>query len=101
MPGVLFGLIPAILVSRAELSTAMREGGRGSSDGTGGRRAMHALVTVEVALAVVLTIVVGLFARSFAKLQHVRTGFDSAGAISAQVALPVSRYGRPREIAAY
>ena len=99
--GILFGLIPAFLVSKADLNHALRDGGRGASDGPRGRRACHGLVATEVAIAVILTIAVGLFARSFANLQAVRTGFDAAGAVSAKIALPQSRYGTPRSIAAY
>src|SRR5262249_28084264 len=99
--GVLFGLIPAFIVSKADLNRSLREGGRGSSDGPRGRRPRQALVAMEVAMAVVLTIVVGLFARSFANLQSVRTGFHAAGAVSAKIALPPTRYATPRSIAAY
>jgi putative ABC transport system permease protein len=56
---------------------------------------------MEVAIAVVLSIVAALFARSFANLQAVRTGFDPQGAVSARVALPRTRYATRESIAAY
>jgi putative ABC transport system permease protein len=58
-------------------------------------------VATEVAIAVVLSIVVGLFARTLSNLQGVRTGFDAAGALSARIALPPARYATPGSIAAY
>jgi predicted permease len=99
--GILFGLVPALVVSRADLGTVLRDGGRGASDGPRGRRARHGLVAIEVAIAVVLSIVAGLFARSFANLAAVRLGFDAAGAVAAPIALPAARYATPRSIVAY
>ncbi|HEV3458651.1 MAG TPA: ABC transporter permease [Thermoanaerobaculia bacterium] len=99
--GIAFGLIPAFVVSRTDLGQALKDGARGASDGPRGRRARHGLVATEVAIAVVLSIVVGLFARSYANLQAVRIGFDPSGAVAARIALPSSRYAAPRSIAAY
>lgn len=97
--GIAFGLIPAFVVSRLDLNHALKA--RGASDGPRGRRARHGLIATEVAIAVVLSIVVGLFARSFANVQAVKTGFDANGAVSARIALPPARYAAPGAIAAY
>jgi len=99
--GVSFGLIPAFVVSRTDLGHALKDGARGASDGPRGRRARHGLVAAEVAIAVVLSIVVGLFARSYANLQAVRLGFEAHGAAAARLALPPSRYPEPRSVAVY
>ena len=99
--GVSFGLLPAWVVSRADLSHGLKDGARGASDGVQKGRARRGLVALEVAIAVVLSIVASLFARSFANLQAVRTGFDARGAVSARVALPPSRYATRESIAAY
>jgi putative ABC transport system permease protein len=99
--GVCFGLVPAFVASRADVNQTLRDGGRGASDGPRKRRASRGLVASEVAIAVVLSIMVGLLARSFANLLAVRTGFDAAGAVSARVALPPGRYATPEAIAAY
>jgi predicted permease len=99
--GIAFGLIPAFAVSKADLNLTLRDGSRGSSDGPGRGRARRGLVAGEVAIAVMLLIVAGLFPRSFANLQAVRTGFDANGAVVARIALPASRYGTPQSIAAY
>jgi predicted permease len=101
LSGISFGLIPAFAVSRTDLNLALRDGGRGLSDGPRGGRARRGLVATEVGIAVVLLIVTGLFARSFANLQTVRTGFDANGVVAARIALAPSRYGEPRSIAAY
>jgi predicted permease len=99
LTGLLFGLVPALQASRADLHGAMREGSRG----TGGRaagRARGALVVCQVALALVLLIGAGLFMRSFLALQAVDAGFDSQGVLTARLALPADRYAEPSRRAA-
>ncbi len=75
--GVLFGLFPALRLSRDSLANSMREGGRrGGTRGTAYRRALGALVVVEVAASLVLLAGAGLMLRSFARLQEVNPGFS-------------------------
>lgn len=99
--GIAFGLIPAFVVSRVDLNSALKDGARGASEGRDKRRARRGLVAAEMAIATVLLIVVGLLGRSFANLQAVTTGFDAKGAASARIALPPSQYATPRSIALY
>jgi predicted permease len=99
--GLAFGLVPAFVASRTDLARSLEETGRGASDGPRGRRARAALVAAEVAVAVVLSIAVGLLGKSLANLESVRLGFDPEGAASARVALPPSRYPAPRSVSAY
>jgi predicted permease len=99
--GVTFGLIPALAGSRADLNQTLKESARGGSEGPRGGRLRRGLVATELAIAVVLSIVVSLLARSFANLQAVRTGFDPRGAMSARIVLPPARYTTPAAIAAY
>ncbi len=99
LTGLLFGLVPALQASRADLHSTLREGSRG----TGGRaagRARGALVASQVALALVLLIGAGLFMRSFMSLQAVNAGFDSQGVLTARLALPTDRYSEPAKRAA-
>lgn len=73
--GVLFGLLPALQSSRADITRALRDGGRSMTAGRGGAlRSM--LVVSEVALAVVLLVGAGLFTASFVQLMRIDTGFD-------------------------
>jgi putative ABC transport system permease protein len=78
LTGVVFGLAPAIQAGRVNLVDSLRDGSRGS--GTSGRRARlrNALVTVEVALALVLLVGAALFVRSFVNLRGASVGFDPA-----------------------
>lgn len=91
LTGLLFGLVPALQASRADLHGAMREGARGTG-GRGSGRARAVLVVSQVALALVLLVGAGLFMRSFMALQAVDAGFDSQGVLTARLALPTERY---------
>ena len=85
LTGILFGLAPALQVSRAEVQESIRETGRGAS---GSRRQSHfrqALIICEVALSVVLLAGAGLLFRSFLRLQSVNTGFVSEQVLTARL----------------
>jgi putative ABC transport system permease protein len=74
LTGVLFGLAPALQSSRADLTAALKEGGRGGSAGAGRRRTRAVLVVSEIALSLVLLAGAALLLRSFVLLQRVETG---------------------------
>src|SRR6185503_205706 len=65
--GVLFGLVPALQMSRTDPGDTLKEGGR--SGGGGHRRAFdNALIVAEVALSLVLLVGAGLLINSFARV---------------------------------
>ncbi|HUB50758.1 MAG TPA: ABC transporter permease [Terracidiphilus sp.] len=70
------GLIPALQVSRLNLSSRMNAGGRSGHAGQGRNRLRSALVAGEVALALVTLVGAGLFARGFRQTMHIDPGFD-------------------------
>jgi predicted permease len=76
LAGVLFGLIPVLRFARPRLAAALKEGGRGSSDGRERHRARSVLVVSEVALAAVLLVGSGLMIRSFQAMRQVQPGFS-------------------------
>jgi predicted permease len=84
-----FGLAPAVHAARVDLRSSIDEGYRYTS---GGRRLRHALVVLEVALALLLVVSAGLMANSFVRIMNVHPGFDVSGAIGMPVELPSSRY---------
>jgi len=88
LSGILFGLIPAIKVSRTNLHDSLKEGGRGSS---GSRQRTHgALVVVETALALVLLVGAGLMLRSLIGLWSINPGFDPHNVLTFGFSLPAS-----------
>ena len=79
--GVLFGLIPALQVSRnPALARELAEAARGTSPGSGRQFARAALVVTEVALSLMLLIGAGLTLRSFGKLLAQNLGYDPRAA---------------------
>ncbi len=92
---LLFALVPALRVTRADLHAGLRDG-RGPSDGLARHRGLRSgLLVTEVALSVVLVVSAGLLLRSFAKLQAVDPGFDTANVLTASLNLPTPAYSEP------
>ncbi|HTF23239.1 MAG TPA: ABC transporter permease [Candidatus Limnocylindria bacterium] len=86
--GILFGLVPALRISKSNLQDTLKEGGRGS--GGGKQRAQGAFVVAEMAMALVLLVVAGLMIRSLNALWSVNPGFDSHNVLTFGVSLPSS-----------
>jgi predicted permease len=99
--GLLFGLAPAWKVSRADLTRALNQGGKGSTAGEGHRRYRGALIVSEIALAVILLTGAGLLIKSFSRLLQIDPGFNSSRLLALQLNLPPSKYGEPPQRAAY
>ena len=88
---LLFGLLPALQVSRLDLVELLKEGARGGASAPR-QRLKNALVTLEIALAVVLLVTTGLLIRSFHSLSRVNPGFQPAGLTAVQINLAGPRY---------
>jgi predicted permease len=96
--GLLFGLAPILAAFKIDLNTALKEGGRTT---TGGMRQglRAALVTVEIALALILLAGAGLLIRSFVNLQRVDPGFHPDRVITMEIHLPRKPYADEKRIA--
>ena len=81
LTGFLFGLAPALQLTKPDLSGVMKEGGRGSTS-RGAHRLRNALVVAEIAVAFVLLAGAGVLIRSFFILQNVDAGFDSTNVLT-------------------
>jgi predicted permease len=88
LTGVVFGLLPALQASRADLQGVLKDSGRGSA-GAPRTRMRAALVVAEVAVALMLLAGAGLMLRSFQRLMAVEYGFDPQRLLTLQVWLPV------------
>ncbi len=95
--GILFGLAPALRVSRIDLNSTLKDASRGSAGTSAvwgrGNNMRRLLVISELALSVVLLIGAGLLIRSFARLQNVAPGFNPKNVLTFELALNGQRYG--------
>jgi predicted permease len=89
---LLFGILPALRGSRADVMDALR--GRSGVSGSSAR-VRSGLVVVEVALSFVLVVGAGLMVRSFMALQRVDPGFDAHGVLAFDATLPPGAYPSP------
>jgi predicted permease len=87
--GTIFGLAPAWLTSRLNLTATLRQEGRGSNGSRQRSRLRHALVIGELALSLVLMIAAGLLLRSFWDLFQVQPGFNPTRVMAIETSLPV------------
>jgi putative ABC transport system permease protein len=91
MTGVLFGLVPALQTSKADVTDALRAG-RSTGAGAQGGRTRNLLVIVEVALSVVLLVSAGLTVRTFVALQNQDAGVRADRILVVGVPLPPAKY---------
>jgi predicted permease len=96
--GITFGLFPVFGYGRADLSNALKDGGRSSTIGRERHRARSALVVAQMALALMLLVGSGLMLRSFVALQKVDPGFEAAGLMTFRFGLPGAEYESPRQV---
>jgi len=92
--GILFGLAPALRLSKLDVNTALKDGGRGSSGGGRGKYLSGLLVVVEMALAVVLLAGAGLMIRSFMNAYRSDLGIHTANILNMEIDLPKANYAR-------
>jgi len=100
LTGLIFGLLPALQASRADVSEAIKESAAGSSQKARTLRGLsprNLLAMTEIALALVLLIGAGLMIRSFARLQSLQIGFSPDHVMTMRVELP--KYKPEAEIA--
>jgi len=90
--GIIFGLSPGLASARPELTEALKEGGRRSTQGRRRNGLRNGLVIAEVALALVLLSAAGLLIKSFARIQNVNPGFNPRNALTFEVSLPKIQY---------
>jgi putative ABC transport system permease protein len=93
--GILFGLIPALRSSRADLSTALKEDGNRTGTGSRPSRTRAVLVSVEMTLAVVLLIAAALLMRTFVAIRQVNPGFDTQNVLTMRMLLAGPQFETP------
>jgi putative ABC transport system permease protein len=102
LTGIIFGLAPALHISRLNLNDSLKDGGKSESgQASGSRRLRSALVVSEIALAVVLLASAGLLIRSFIRLQQVDRGFQTDNILTMVVRLPDAKYPQDAQVVAF
>jgi putative ABC transport system permease protein len=100
LTSVIFGLLPALHLSRGDFNDALKEGGR-SQGAALGRSARELLIVAEVAMSIVLLIGAGLMIRSLWQLQQVNPGFSVNKVLAMEVSLPTARYEEGEQMPFY
>ncbi len=99
--GILFGLAPALRLSRLDGNAAWKDGGRGATIGSRRKRLSSVLVTAEMALAVVLLAGAGVMTRSMMNLATADLGVQTENVVTARIQLPSARYPDAEERIAF
>jgi predicted permease len=86
--GVATGLVPAFASSRGDVNSGLKQAGRSATSGRGQQRVRSALVILEAALAVVLTVSAGLLVRSFVSILSTDPGFQVEHLLTLQLTIP-------------
>jgi len=99
LSGILFGLIPALDASRADLSITLKESSGRSGTGLRQNKARSLLVISEMALALVLLVGAALLVRTFVALRSVNPGFTSHNVLTMQMSLTGPRFEKTAGLA--
>jgi putative ABC transport system permease protein len=96
--GLLFGLFPALRVSRFDVNAVLKESSGRSGTGFKHSRVRGLLVISEIALAVILLAGAALMIRTFAGLRSVKSGIDPSNLLTLRTAISGSRYGSTAQV---
>jgi putative ABC transport system permease protein len=99
--GLLFGLAPALRLSKLDVNASLKDGGRGATGGGHARHLSALLVIGEMALAVVLLAGAGVMIRSYLKIHTADIGANTANVLGGSVNLPSEKYPRPEDKIAF
>jgi predicted permease len=100
--GVLFGLVPALRLSRVDLQANLKDASRGASASSAlwghGPNTRRLLVVAELALSVMLLIGASLLVRSFSELQRVSPGFNPENVLTFELSMNGPKYEQPQRV---
>jgi putative ABC transport system permease protein len=96
--GILFGLIPALQLSRPDVTGVLKDGGRSGTAGRSRQLARSALVVLQLASSVVLALAAGLLIRSLIELNRIDLGFNPGNVLTAQLQVPSTTYPQPADV---
>ena len=95
--GLIFGIVPALQVSKTNLNEILKEGGRGNAGGRRARWLASSMVVAELALTVVLLAGAGLMLRSFLNMYSMDLGVDTSRMLTMRLQLADKKYPTPEQ----
>lgn len=99
--GLIFGIVPAWLMSRIRVGSALKSGTRGNTGDRTQHRLRHSLIVAQFTLALVLLAGAGVFIRGFNRLLEREIGWDQRSVLQGVLSLPASRYPEPAQSYAF
>jgi putative ABC transport system permease protein len=96
--GLLFGLAPAMSLSRRNGVDAIKQDGTRTTAGRRSAWLRHGLVIIEVALCMVLLVGAGLLIQTFVRIRAIDPGFDPGGVVTARMSLQGERYATTADL---
>ncbi len=90
--GLIFGLVPALQLSKPNLTLAANQAGRGSRGSSGQTMLKNILVVTQIGFAITFLIGASLLTLSFLKVSNTYPGFDPHNVITMEIALPLQKY---------
>ena len=97
LTGIIFGIAPAWVATRAEVSSSLKETAQSATrrrKGVGGK----AIVAFQIALSTLLVLGAGLFLRTVVKLNSVDVGFEADNLLLFEISPPARRYPAPKDV---
>jgi predicted permease len=101
LTGILFGIAPALQISKVNVNEALKEGGRGQAGGRRARWLTGSMVVVELALTLVLLVGAGLMVRSFLNIYTADLGMPIEHLMTMRMSLPSAKYPTPEKRLAF
>ena len=96
--GILFGLLPALQLSKPDVTGVLKDGGRTGTAGRSRQLTRRALVVLQLASSVVLALAAGLLIRSLVELNRIDLGFNPRNVLTAQIQVPTTDYRAPADV---
>ena len=98
LTGILFGLAPALTASKPDVQEALQDATRGATGGRGRQMFRQAMVTVEVAVALILLSSALLMVSSLQELARVDLGLNITNVLTQRIFLPATTYNAERAL---